>query len=81
MVDMVYHAPSSTNQTRTQRREEMNKQQYKTKIVNHIHLLFKFLDDHLMHNMGFAEHTMVIKEDADSNKTLEKYYPKLRAIK
>ena len=31
-------------------------------------------------DMGFAEHAMVMKEDAEGNKTLEKYYPPLRVV-
>ena len=31
-------------------------------------------------DMGFAEHAMVLKEDENGNKTLEKYYPPLRVV-
>jgi len=31
-------------------------------------------------DMGFAEHAMVMKEDANGNKTFEKYYPPLRVV-
>jgi len=38
------------------------------------------MSDFFLHDMGFAEHAMVIKEDADGNKTLEKYYHPLRVV-
>lgn len=38
------------------------------------------MDDFIMHDMGLGQHMMVIKEDETGNKTLEKYYPSLRAI-
>jgi len=40
------------------------------------------MDDYMMHNMGLGQHMMTLKENPDDgSKTLEKYYPKLRAIK
>lgn len=39
------------------------------------------MDNFMMHDMGMAQHMMTMKEDADGNKTLEKYYPPLKAIK
>lgn len=39
------------------------------------------MDDFIMHDMGMAEHAMVMKEDYEGNKTLEKYYPPLRIMK
>lgn len=39
------------------------------------------MDDFLLHNLGLAQHMVVIKEDSEGNKTLEEYYPKLKSIK
>lgn len=39
------------------------------------------MDDFMMHDMGMAQHMMTLKEDTDGNKTLQKFYPPLRAIK
>lgn len=39
------------------------------------------VDDFILFDLGMAEHAMVMAEDSEGNKTLEKYYPPLRAVK
>ena len=40
----------------------------------------KKMDNYLMHDLGLAKHMLTIKEDENGNKTIEKYYPKLKAL-
>jgi len=39
------------------------------------------ISDFFLHDMGLAEHCVTLKTDEDGNKTVEKYYPKLKALK
>ena len=38
------------------------------------------VDDFILHEMGLIEHAVVVKEDEQGNKTIEKYYPPLKVL-
>jgi hypothetical protein len=39
------------------------------------------MDDFIMHNLGFAQNALFLKENEDGSQSLEKYYPPLKIIK
>lgn len=38
------------------------------------------VDDFILHEMGLIEHAVIVKEDEQGNKTIEKYYPPLQVL-